>query len=55
MFAEPRERAAIMVRRSLSAWQHGESPLEKFLERYGEQQKFLEPAIRAFPPDALIA
>jgi uncharacterized flavoprotein (TIGR03862 family) len=30
-------------------------PLEKFLERYGEQQKFLEPAIRAFPPDALIA
>jgi transposase-like protein len=30
-------------------------PLEQFLTRYGEAQAFLEPAIRAFPPDALIA
>ncbi len=30
-------------------------PLDAFLERYGEAQGFLEPAIRAFPPDALIA
>jgi uncharacterized flavoprotein (TIGR03862 family) len=30
-------------------------PLDKFLERYGEAQAFLEPAIRAFPPDALVA
>ena len=30
-------------------------PLDTFLERYGEAQGFLEPAIRAFPPDALIA
>ena len=30
-------------------------PLDQFLERYGEAQSFLEPAIRAFPPDALIA
>jgi len=29
-------------------------PLEQFLERYGEAQGFLEPAIRAFPPDALV-
>lgn len=29
-------------------------PLEQFLERYGEAQSFLEPAIRTFPPDALI-
>ena len=29
-------------------------PLDTFLERYGEAQAFLEPAIRAFPPDALI-
>src|SRR5438128_3417821 len=29
-------------------------PLEKFLDRYGEARDFLEPAIRAFPPDALI-
>jgi hypothetical protein len=29
-------------------------PLETFLERYGEARDFLEPAIRAFPPDALI-
>ena len=30
-------------------------PLDQFLERYGEAQAFLEPAIRAFPPDALVA
>jgi uncharacterized flavoprotein (TIGR03862 family) len=30
-------------------------PLDTFLERYGEAQAFLEPAIRAFPPDALVA
>ncbi len=30
-------------------------PLEQLLERYGEAQAFLEPAIRAFPPDALVA
>jgi len=30
-------------------------PLESFLERYGEAKGFLEPAIRAFPPAALIA
>lgn len=30
-------------------------PLDAFLERYGEARPLLEPAIRAFPPDALIA
>ena len=30
-------------------------PLESFLSRYGEAQAKLEPAIRAFPPEALIA
>ncbi len=30
-------------------------PLDTFLERYGEAKGFLEPAIRAFPPDALVA
>ena len=30
-------------------------PLEQFLTRYGEAQQMLEPAVRAFPPDALIA
>ncbi|MFN4141597.1 NAD(P)/FAD-dependent oxidoreductase [Aestuariivirga sp.] len=30
-------------------------PLETFLTRYGDAQSFLEPAIRAFPPAALIA
>jgi uncharacterized flavoprotein (TIGR03862 family) len=30
-------------------------PLEALLDRYGEAKGFLEPAIRAFPPDALIA
>jgi uncharacterized flavoprotein (TIGR03862 family) len=30
-------------------------PLDAFLERYGEARDFLEPAIRAFPPEALIA
>lgn len=30
-------------------------PLETLLERYGEAKDLLEPAIRAFPPDALIA
>lgn len=30
-------------------------PLDAFLERYGEARLLLEPAIRAFPPDALIA
>ncbi len=30
-------------------------PLETFLERYGDARSFLEPAIRAFPPDALVA
>ena len=29
-------------------------PLETFLTRYGEAREFLEPAIRAFPPQALI-
>jgi hypothetical protein len=29
-------------------------PLETFLTRYGEARAFLEPAIRAFPPEALI-
>lgn len=29
-------------------------PLDAFLERYGEAQSFLEPAIRVFPPEALI-
>lgn len=29
-------------------------PLDQFLERYGEAQGFLEPAIRSFPPDSLI-
>jgi uncharacterized flavoprotein (TIGR03862 family) len=28
-------------------------PLEKLLDRYGPDRAFLEPAIRAFPPDAL--
>ena len=30
-------------------------PLEALLERYGEARPLLEPAIRAFPPEALIA
>ncbi len=30
-------------------------PLESFLDRYGEARPMLEPALRAFPPDALIA
>ncbi len=30
-------------------------PLETLLTRYGEAKEFLEPAIRAFPPEALIA
>ncbi len=30
-------------------------PLERFLQRYGTARAWLEPAIRAFPPDALIA
>lgn len=30
-------------------------PLDRFLDRYGAARAFLEPAIRAFPPDALIA
>jgi uncharacterized flavoprotein (TIGR03862 family) len=30
-------------------------PLEPFLARYGEAREFLEPALRAFPPQALIA
>ncbi len=30
-------------------------PLEQMLARYGEAREFLEPAIRAFPPEALIA
>jgi uncharacterized flavoprotein (TIGR03862 family) len=30
-------------------------PLDRFLDRYGEARSFLEPAIRAFPPEALIA
>lgn len=30
-------------------------PLDRFLTHYGEARSFLEPAIRAFPPDALIA
>ncbi len=29
-------------------------PLDAFLEHYGEARVFLEPAIRAFPPEALI-
>ncbi len=29
-------------------------PLERFLDRYGEARSVLEPAIRAFPPQALI-
>jgi uncharacterized flavoprotein (TIGR03862 family) len=29
-------------------------PLEQFLDRYGDARPFLEPAIRAFPPSALI-
>jgi uncharacterized flavoprotein (TIGR03862 family) len=29
-------------------------PLEQFLGRYGEAREFLEPAIRAFPPEALV-
>ena len=30
-------------------------PLEALLERYGEAKPLLEPAIRAFPPESLIA
>jgi uncharacterized flavoprotein (TIGR03862 family) len=30
-------------------------PLDQFLERYGDAKDFLEPAIRAFPSDALVA
>lgn len=30
-------------------------PLDAFLDRYGPARAWLEPAIRAFPPDALIA
>ncbi|MBI2719593.1 MAG: TIGR03862 family flavoprotein [Rhizobiales bacterium] len=30
-------------------------PLEQFLDRYGEARGFLDPAIRGFPPEALIA
>jgi len=30
-------------------------PLERFLDHYGAARPFLEPAIRAFPPEALIA
>jgi hypothetical protein len=33
---------------------HSEPP-DMLLERYGEAKAFLEPAIRAFPPDALVA
>ena len=29
-------------------------PLDRFLTRYGDARAFLEPAIRAFPPEALI-
>ncbi|WP_119391495.1 NAD(P)/FAD-dependent oxidoreductase [Taklimakanibacter lacteus] len=29
-------------------------PLDQFLDRYGAARSFLEPAIRAFPPEALI-
>ena len=29
-------------------------PLEQFLDRYGEARSALEPAIRAFPPEALV-
>ncbi len=29
-------------------------PLDKFLTRYGAEQNFLEPIIRAFPPEAVI-
>jgi uncharacterized flavoprotein (TIGR03862 family) len=30
-------------------------PLDQFLDRYGEARAFLEPAIRAFPPEALVS
>jgi uncharacterized flavoprotein (TIGR03862 family) len=30
-------------------------PLERFLDRYGRARSWLEPAIRAFPPEALMA
>ena len=30
-------------------------PLDALIARYGEAKDFLEPAIRAFPPEALIA
>lgn len=30
-------------------------PLDRFLDRYNEARGFLEPAIRAFPPEALVA
>ena len=29
-------------------------PLDPFLERYGDARSALEPAIRAFPPEALV-
>lgn len=54
------DRMAAPARKFLLAGRGGlnlthSEPLGNFLERYSEAKGFLEPAIRAFPPDALIA
>ncbi len=53
------DRMASPARKFLMAGRGGlnlthSEPLDKFLERYGEARPVLEPAIRAFPPQALI-
>lgn len=53
-----RERMAAPARKFLLAGRGGlnlthSEPLDTFLDRYGEARAFLEPAIRAFPPQAL--
>lgn len=54
------DRMAAPARKFLLAGRGGlnlthSEPLESFLARYGEARERLEPAIRAFPPEALIA
>jgi len=53
------ERMAAPARKFLLAGRGGlnlthSEPLEKLLDRYGDARAFLEPAIRAFPPQAVI-
>jgi uncharacterized flavoprotein (TIGR03862 family) len=53
------DRMAAPARKFLLAGRGGlnlthSEPLEQFLDRYGDARPFLEPAIRAFPPQAVI-